>query len=155
MNATHLTPEVEQRWLELRQHLDWSEGFSLVFYFSDNLATMEKLRQRVEKYYLGRSTKLKIINYERRDDWMERTLKSLLPRKSINEPIWLELNRDDSELAQNSYSQLMLRLNERRDQLRRDLNQTLFIILPFHYLAVCRESVPDLWGVRALSEVIE
>ncbi|MCF6282944.1 MAG: tetratricopeptide repeat protein, partial [Candidatus Polarisedimenticolaceae bacterium] len=153
MNAQTLNPESEQLWQELRQHLDWSDNFSLVFYFSDNIAATNQLCQRVENYYLGRSKKLNIIAYDSNDEWLEAVPTSL--QQNSDRPNWLLLNQDGSEAAQQHYRQLLLRLNERRDQWRRDLKQTLFIVLPYHYLATCRESAPDLWSVRAISEVIE
>ncbi len=154
MSAPLQTSKIEQQWQELCQHLNWSEGFSLIFYFSDNIPAMAQLQQRVKDYYHGRTTQLTTICYQPTPDWLQHTLSSIL-QQDHQTPLWLTLNQDASAAAEQNYTQLLFRLNERRDPLRRDHKQALFIVLPEHFLATCRETAPDLWVVRALSEVIE
>ncbi len=154
MSAPLLTSKIEQQWQELRQHLDWSDGFSLIFYFSDNMPAMAQLQQRVTDYYHSRTTRLTTIRYQPAPNWLQHTLSCIL-QQNPHAPLWLTLNQNHSETAKQHYTQLLFRLNERRDQLRRKHKQALFIVLPENFLAICRETAPDLWVVRALSEVIE
>ncbi len=145
---------IEQPWRELRQHLDWSDDFSLIFYFSDNIVAMAQLHQRVKNYYHGRTTQLTTLGYQANPHWLQHTLTHVL-QQGHQTPLWLTLNQDYSKAAKQHYTQLLFRLNERRDPLRRDHKQALFIVLPESFLSICRETAPDLWVIRALSETIE
>ena len=153
-NEPQVTANIETVWQELRQHLDWSEGFSLVFYFSDNHKAMSRLHQRARDYYTGRSVQLHTLEYHP-DLEMTKALFSAIQQCNGHEPLWLMLNKDSGDTALQHYSHMLPRLNERRDQLRRDQHQAIIICLPKAFMASCRESAPDLWVIRALSELIE
>ena len=53
-----LTPEGEEHWLRLKQHLEWSESFSLGFIFSSHPEVIQIFKKRLAAIYRARVTKL-------------------------------------------------------------------------------------------------
>gem|GEM_PF-1296571 len=48
---TSLNPEGEAAWLRVKQHLEWFDGFSLVFLFNDRPGVIDLLRERLAAVY--------------------------------------------------------------------------------------------------------
>ena len=63
----------EKHWQELRHHLEWTQGFGIYYYFSDNTELLQFLKQRLEDFLFGQTTRLQTIKYDDDPQWVEKT----------------------------------------------------------------------------------
>ena len=157
--SARLTKEGEQRWQELRQHIDWSSGFSLFFYFTQNPQLADLLKSRLDNFLIGKSTRLQEITYQADEpQWLERTLDKLFQRDAhwqlLHSPVWVALHQNHSHDALACYRELLVRLNERRDLWRRQYHAPVIFLLPLALKPTCGSLAPDLWSIRAAAEVL-
>ena len=157
------TVDQEKYWQELRHHIEWTQGFGLYFYFTDNTKLLNFLKERLQQFLMGQTTRLQTITYHGEDShWVESTLEKLLSRdakwKILHAPVWLDLNQKGSskttQKTKEDYLNLLLRLNERRDSLRKHYHSHIILSFPLSFQADCRLAAPDLWSVRNFSETI-
>jgi len=149
--------QAEAEWHRLRQQLDLASGFWLGFLFSPSGAVTRVFRQRTETILRSRALTLQSLEPETPEE-----LEALLPR--LFEPhsntgcVWLEAPRIDSPGTDpnasgswtHAWSQLLLRLNERRDRLRRTLDCGLLLAAHSRIKPQVRDAAPDLWSVRSI-----
>lgn len=150
-----LTPEGEQQWLRLLNHVQWSEAFSLILIFSQNAKIVALFRQRLEQVYRLRVSRLSTIRFEVAEQLLTVALPELLganhSHKIIGAPVWLDLtytNSDDHGPA--TRSKFYQRLNENRETLR-EQQRAVIIVLPVTEKQSFRELAPDLWTIRDLT----
>ncbi len=148
----------ERFWQELRHHIEWTQGFALLFYFCDDIQLAYFLRQRLQQFLIGNTSRLQTVDCYGGEAWLENTLDRLLSRSEkwrlLHAPLWLDLTRDQTEQALADYRKLLLRLNERRDSLRKYYVDPVIILLPTSFQQECRLAAPDLWSIRSFSEII-
>jgi hypothetical protein len=84
--AVSLSPEGEQAWLRLKQHLKWSEYFALGFIFTRHPLVVAVFRQRLADIYRARVTRLHIPIPSVPEDLIQVMLPKLLSRKFANRP---------------------------------------------------------------------
>ncbi|NBC13351.1 MAG: hypothetical protein GVY09_08405 [Gammaproteobacteria bacterium] len=157
--TTGLSPDGEAAWLRLKLHLEWLDGFDLIFLFSAHAAVVRVLRERLAAAYRARVTGLEVPTPQTPDELMERILPWLLkpPRyqQALNAPVWLDLTRAPAGTAapdwQRARLDFLARLNERREPLRRALARPLILVLPLAEKAQIKALVPDLWAIRRFS----
>lgn len=100
-----LTPEGEDAWLRMKQHLELCDGFALVFLFTAHAQVIELLRERLAKIYHARVTGLKTPAFSSPTDLCARLLPLLLHpplhKQSIQAPYWINLsNRQGNDWDQ-------------------------------------------------------
>jgi hypothetical protein len=74
----YLTPEGEEAWLRLKQHLEWCDAFALAFIFTNHARVVRVFRERLADIYRARVTRLIIPEPERPADLLDRMLPDLL-----------------------------------------------------------------------------
>ncbi len=156
MNA-RLNSKGEELWQELRQHLDWNDGFALFFLFASNTQLTDIFKYRLERFFIGKTTRLQEITYQTDDsDWLEHTMLKLLNRDAqwrlLHAPVWIALHHTQDAQALTQYRQLLLRLNERRDVWRNAYPAPMIFVLPEVLKSEIARLIPDLWSVRIATE---
>ena len=68
MATTGLSPDGEAAWLRLKLHLEWLDGFDLIFLFSAHAAVVRVLRERLAAAYRARVTGLEVPTPQTPDD---------------------------------------------------------------------------------------
>lgn len=154
---TALGHQAEAEWHRLRQQLALAEGFWLGFLFSTSPAVSRTFRLRTEGILRSRALALRAIL-----PGTPAELQGSLPRLFDPSPntgcLWLEATRIDTPRPDENepppwtraWDQLLLRLNERRDRLRRTLDCGLLLVAHPRVKPRVRDAAPDLWSVRSI-----
>ena len=149
------TPEGEQQWLRLLNHLRWSDAFSLILIFSRHAQVVQLFRARLEQFYRLRISGLNSIPLETASQLLTVALPALLGKKISHEltgaPVWLDLTRtNNADHWPETRLKFYRRLNENRETLR-EQNRAIIIVLPTDERQLFRELAPDLWAIRDLT----
>ena len=148
----------EAEWQRLRQQLEFSAGFWLGFLFSPSQRTAAALRWRAEQILKFRALRMRIVKPSTPDD-LRAVLAVLFEQESaFASCVWIEAIHSDPPTLQSAqpgpwttaWDDLLLRINERRDALRRHLSGGLVLVAPQEMKARARDAAPDLWSVRSL-----
>ncbi|WP_187345227.1 tetratricopeptide repeat protein [Cystobacter ferrugineus] len=148
-------PGGEAEWLRLRRQLELAEGFWLGFIFSPSPLSSGVLRRRTERLLRGMTRRLESFQPENPSD-LKGVLSSLFaPDAASAGCSWVEaLNLDPGDGAERpwreAWLELVSRINERRDALRRHLHGGLVLVAPPEMKLPMREAASDLWSIRAL-----
>jgi hypothetical protein len=151
-----LGAENEAQWDRVRSQIDLAESFWLGFVFSPSPRTAAVLRERAERELQAHGKTLLLIQPATPAE-----LRGVLLRLVDDEDpakagcIWVEAVRSDSPGAKDqpwtgAWDELFLRMNVRRDMLRRRLPGGLVFAAPPEIKPRVREAAPDLWHVRLL-----
>jgi len=153
----------EEAWQQLRRHVEWADGFALVFLFSSDPGVVSVFRERLRSTQRLRVSDVEVLRPERADTVTEAVMEGVrAPEEKYQQmdaPWWIEINRapgdqesaaewDDARMA------ALARLNEHRELLRRNLSRPCILIFPLDFVRSARETAPDLWSVRDLSLVL-
>jgi formylglycine-generating enzyme required for sulfatase activity/tetratricopeptide (TPR) repeat protein len=146
-----------KEWHRLRKQLKMAEGFWLGFFFTTSVSA-EPLRQQTKRVLKEQGRTLRLI-LPRSPDKLFEVLSGLFDEDlSRAGCVWLEaLEVDSSEVDQDeigswthAWDNLLLRLNERRERLRRHLSGGLVVVAPSRLKPRFRDAAPDLWSSRSL-----
>ena len=148
----------DEIWSELRRHLEWSAGFSLVFLFGRRRA-LAHVRSRLIEALRFRSLFLQVVAPADANTAPEDVLNAVLrPPPGVDDsgaPVWIELERSPDDPAWNqARSRVLALLNERRYLLERDVRRPMILALPVDYRRAALEIAPDLWHVRSFSAAV-
>ena len=146
------SPALSQIWQDLRPHLEWASGFSLVFLFADQPATVAALRQLYgDSLHLRalRLRELKPSNSAQLAGLAEEMLKTRIGYG----PLWVELWQGGEEADWDRQRiRFLHRLNENRSALERNIRQPVVIVLPVAERLAVSVHAPDLWAVRSFTK---
>ena len=136
----------DEIWSELRRHLEWSAGFSLVFLFGRPRA-LAHVRSRLIEALRFRSLFLQIVAPTDANTAPEDVLNAVLrPPPGVDDngaPVWIELDRSPDDPAWNqARSRVLALLNERRYLLERDVRRPMILALPVDYRRPLSRSLP-------------
>ena len=150
--SIQLTPEGEQQWQRLLNHLRWSDDFSLILIFSHHAQIIELFRVRLEQFYRLRVSGLNQVRLESPAQLLNDALPAMLGQNIghtlAKAPVWLNLTHTDHEDHwPETRRKFYRRLNENRETLRQQ-NRALIIVLPAAEKQSFRELAPDLWAIR-------
>ncbi|WP_374565845.1 hypothetical protein, partial [Nitrosomonas sp.] len=150
--SIQLTPEGEQQWQRLLNHLRWSDDFSLILIFSQHAPIVELFRLRLEQFYRLRVSGLNQVRLESPAQLLNDALPAILGQNIghtlTKAPVWLNLTHTDHEDHwPETRRKFYRRLNENRETLRQQ-NRALIIVLPAAEKQSFRELAPDLWAIR-------
>ena len=144
---------IEDLWSQLRLHIEWAKGFSLILLFAQHPQPVKLLRERLADSLRLRTQRLRVWQPSSTDE--VGTLAEQIFKASGNlaaGPLWVELWRHAAEGSwQQARTQLLLRLNERRFLLERDLRKPLLLLLPQEEHGTVYVYAPDLWAIRSFS----
>ncbi len=151
-----LGAENEAQWDRLRSQIELASGFWLGFVFSPSARTAGVLRERVERALKVERRTLLLIQPATPEE-LRGVLQRLVEDDAPAEAgcTWVEAVRADSAGAKEqpwtaAWDELFLRMNVRRDVLRRRLSGGLVFAATPEIKARVREAAPDLWAVRDL-----
>ena len=155
-----LGSQAEGEWQRLRQQLEFADGFWLGFLFSPHPGVTRTFRRRTETFLRGRLLPLNPLVAETAEE-----IPDLLPQlfgvaESEDHPplVWIEAAGVDLAGAggrgpapwARAWDDLLLRLNERRERLRRHLRHGLILVGHPDMKPRTRNAAPDLWSIRSL-----
>lgn len=149
MNTSSLSASGEAAWQSLRQHIEWTPGFWLGWLFTDHTPSGRELFERTAALLrgLGRRCELR---------------RPAAPEELSDILAWLLAGADDTDGCvavevvrispdwRTAWDNFLLRLNERRELLRKHLRGGLLLIAPTTFKPLTRETAPDLWSIRSL-----
>ena len=146
----------EQEWLYLRRQFELAADPWIGFVFCPAPGPVATLRERTEFMLRYQAKQLRCIN-----PGSPEVLRDLMPQLFESLPqadcVWVEAIAVDGPLSDGevgpwaaAWDWLMLRLNERRDALRRQLKGALVFSVHPTWKPRVRNAAPDLWSVRSL-----
>ena len=151
----------EKSAVSLLRHLEWQQGvFSLVFLFADvgpasALLDWVNLRLRLSEGAALQPLDPPATFAEQPEDWLDALLLELPTRSQTAGGLMLMLHRHGGDSLWNAArGRFMMRINERRYLLERDVRCPLLLVLPVAYKEEARRLAPDLWHVRAMSDEV-
>jgi hypothetical protein len=147
------SPALEAIWRDLRPHLEWAQGFTLVFLFAAHPAPVRFLHRRLEESLQLRTLRLTILAPSAPAELPHLVEEILAVRPDPGRgPLWVELWRGtDEEGWPAARRQALHRLNERRTLLERDVGLPMVLILPVAERGRVYVDAPDLWAVRSFT----
>ena len=148
-----LNASAEHEWRRLQPHFQLSDYFILGFIFSDNGAVNNLLHDRLAELYRAHISGLQPLLAKSPQALLEEILPLLVrgnvKHQALQAPIWLDLSALAPTPAwRQARLDLLARLNERREQMRKHLTVPLVLVLPLAEKRQIRELVPDLWAIR-------
>ena len=148
-----LNTSAEREWRRLQPHFQLSDYFILGFIFSDNGAVNNLLHDRLAAMYQAQISGLQPLWPDNPQALLEEVLPRLVrgsvKRQASQAPIWLDLSAlEPTPDWRRARLDLLARLNERREQMRKHLTVPLVLVLPLAEKRQIRELVPDLWAIR-------
>ena len=155
-SSATLGPVGEGEWQRLRRQFELATDPWLGFIFCPAPRPVAALRQRTEFTLQYRARQMRRIHPESPDE-----LRELMPKLFASLPdagcVWVEVIAVDSPILDDdigpwvgAWDWLTLRLNERRDALRRRLAGPLIFAVHPEWKPRLRDAAPDLWSVRSL-----
>ena len=147
------SPALEAIWSELRPHVEWAPGFTLVFLFTSHPKPVEFLRKRLSESLQLRTLRLSIVAPHRPAE-VERSVEEILAARPDpgRGPLWVELWQGSAEEGwREARRQALHRLNERRFLLERDVRLPTVLVLPQDERGQVYIAAPDLWAVRSFT----
>jgi len=145
----------EAEWQRLRRQLELADGFWLGFVFTPDPRVATALRDRAATFLRGRVRRLELIQPASPGELRHAITKLFSPVDPAHGCRWLEClstdppGRKGGEWTE-AWDAFALRLNERRDRLRRHVAAGVIIVAPPTAKPRIRDAAPDLWSVRAL-----
>jgi len=150
-----LGPKGEAEWDRLRRQIEMSDGFWLGFVFSPSPRAVATLCARSDRLLRARARTTVVLRPETADA-MGTVLHGLFgDPAAVAGCTWVDAVRSDPPGSSpgpwtSAWDELLLRMNERRDALRRRLSGGLILAAPPAIKARARDAAPDLWSVRSL-----
>lgn len=145
----------ENEWSSFQCHMEWADGFSLIFLFSSQPALVNTFRTRLDDIFMMRAAKMEYYKPDSPDfiinDVMSLVRKPLELHEGMLAPLWIELNYGTGSEWDKARKNLIERLNEHRELLRKNINRPVVIILPGNIASGLKEMAPDLWSIRSYS----
>ncbi len=156
-DAAQLDEASEREWALLHDQFDLAEGFWLGFIFSPTYTAPRVWAERVERKVRAAERTLR--------RWQVKTAAALpevllevvaAAREGTADCLWVEALENDlgdtpPELSWTaSWSELLMRLNERREVFVRHHQGALLVVAPPWVKLVVWERAPDLWAYRSI-----
>ena len=147
----------EGEWLRLRRQLELAEGFWLGFLFTPSPAVSALLANRTEMMLRARARSFRRIRPDS-PSMLRAALGQLFDESSGAGCVWLEAIKADSPGRHGespgtwtaAWDDLLLRLNERRERIRRHFGGGLVLAATLSIKGRARNAAPDLWSIRDL-----
>ena len=148
----------EAEWQRLRQQLELATGFWLGFVFCPSPRTVASLRWRTAQILRFRALPMQLIRPATPEDFHAVLPQLFEPHSAQLHCLWIEAIQSDSPTLKGDQSgpwttawdEFLLRLNERRDALRRHLVGGVVLAAPPAIKPRVRNAAPDLWSIRSL-----
>jgi len=157
ITSDSLGAQGEAEWQRLREQVDLASGFWLAFIFVSAAATANVLFRRLEAHLRLHGYGIERFHPSEPSE-LPLALQALqLPDRSNERGLWIEAVHADAPASSDesspwalAWDALMLRTNEQRDALRRNLKAPLLFVTHATIKPRIREAAPDLWSVRSI-----
>ncbi len=149
-----LCAHAEGQWQRLRRQVELGSGFWLAFLFSRSPRIARVFAARLAGVYRSHVRRLLVLRAETPDQ-----LPMILQRLGSGDAdpaaaVWVRAEQGytaaERDAWRRAWETFFLRLNEHRDQLRRQWNGALIFELPAELKPIVRDAAPDLWSIRAI-----
>ena len=145
--------EFEKIWREIKQLLEWNQGFGFYLVFGEEQWSLDELRQRVQDATRLQSKTLQLIRPLEPTQAEEEVLTAILSPAPLftdyASPIWLDLTMGPEDKPWQTVRQRVLAaLNRQRSRLEIECQRPLFVSLPVTMAAEVVTWAPDLWSIR-------
>ena len=145
-------------WADLEQHIEWAEGFWVVFVFSPSPMMADALQRRTAALLQAKQLALTLLRLDT-PTALVGSISDVIKEASAPQPCtWIEAaqpdrpDRDPKEVTWGqAWETFLLRVNERREILRRQYRNGLVLSAPLSLKNLFRNAAPDLWSVRTLA----
>jgi tetratricopeptide (TPR) repeat protein len=146
-------PSVEEAWARLTTHIDWADQFWVAFVFTDDPRVIAALGGRAQAQLEAAGRDFVLLRPTCSEE-IDGTFEALLGGRQ-RAVAWVDLVRHDDPAGESSWraawERLMLRLNERRELLRRGWSGGgIVFATTLDRLDETPALAPDLWTVRAM-----
>lgn len=145
---------VEDAWARLTTHIDWADRFWVAFVFTDDPRVIEALGARARAQLSAAGREYVSLRPSRSED-LDEVFETLVGGRRAG-VAWLDLVRHDSPSEtgnwRTTWERLMLRLNERREVLRRRWSKGgIMFATTLDRFEETPALAPDLWTIRAMA----
>lgn len=137
-----------EAWRRLQAHLGWSDGPTVSFVFSTDGEAVRRLRHRSLRSVEDAGSRARTLRPADPQELREVVRELMSGRKAAL--IWLEAMSDDPPWL-DAWDDVLQRLNERRERLRRSLGGALVVAGPPALKPMVRNRAPDLWSIRSVA----
>lgn len=122
----------EEVWRELRPHLEWAAGFSLIFLYAGHPRPLAALRERLSDSLQLRTLRLQVLSPKSPEELKDLAQAIVAARPGPGAgPLWVELWAYGSDPEwRSARTRLLHHLNERRFLLERDVRRPVVLVLP-------------------------
>ncbi len=149
-----LGSQAEAEWQRLRRQVELSPGFWLGFLFSHSPRASRVLAARLDAVYRSHARRLQTLRAESPDEVLRILTRLFSADARSADAVWVVADRDLATQRRQAWAtawhEFFLRLNERRDRLRREFSGGLILEVPPEIKSEVRNAAPDLWSIRSL-----
>jgi tetratricopeptide (TPR) repeat protein len=150
-----LDPAAEEEWARLRSQFELADGFWLAFVFGTSPRSVDVMRRRACQMIASRVQRAVVVEPRYPEELTTAVVPRLLePEAAESALIWVQAVATDvpggSRSWERAWDQSLLRLNERRDAVRRHLRGGLVFALHSSMKSLVRDAAPDLLSVGSL-----
>ena len=150
-----LGPAGELEWARLKRQVELADGFWLGFIFAPSARATAVLRSRTERLLRGRTRSLSYLAPENAAALTAVLATLFTPEQTSAGVCWIEALHEDAGGGpslpwQDAWLELVSRMNERRDAIRRSFSGGLILAASPRMKPLFREAASDLWSIRAL-----
>jgi tetratricopeptide (TPR) repeat protein len=155
ISAEGLGAAGEAEWQRFRYQLGLTEAFWLSFLFTPAQATCRTFRQRTENILRAQAHRLRIIRPGTPDELRNALLLLFDQDFQGTQHVWIEALQVDPPSVKDgpwatAWDWFVMRLNERRDRMRRAIGGFVMLAAPPSMMPRIRIAAPDLWSGRAI-----
>jgi hypothetical protein len=148
-DSTNLS-DIETIWADLRDLLEWQQGFSLYLVFADDARRADVLLKYLTEWCREHELPIQAIRPLKSEDALAQVLDGLSGNPAVpGMPLWLDLGAWSSDPAWPGVRRKVLAvLNQRRSWLEQTCKRPVFLHLPQSFAPEVVTWAPDLWSVK-------
>jgi tetratricopeptide (TPR) repeat protein len=137
-----------EAWYALQGHLEWSVDPTILFLFVDDPGVLQRLRERAVRTVQAGGGRSRLLQPEEPQSLRE-VVRDITTSRKVD-LVWLEAISSGPAWA-NAWSDVLGRLNEGREKLRKSLGGVLVVAAPRALKSLFRNTAPDLWSIHSLA----
>ena len=148
-DSTNLS-DIETIWADLRDLLEWQQGFSLYLVFADDARRADVLLKYLTEWCHEHELPIQAIRPLKSDEALAQVLDGLYGNRAVaGMPLWLDLGAWSSDPAWPGVRrEILAALNQRRSWLEQTYQRPVFLHLPQSFAPEVVTWAPDLWSVK-------